>query len=371
MAYIILNALDQSPISQDTNAANAIAETVALAQHCEFLGYQRYWVAEHHNTSSFAGAAPEILMSYIAAKTNRIHIGSGGIMIGHYSPLKIAEQFQMLAALAPGRIDLGIGRAPGGDMRTSAALQAGPKAWPPEAFPEQAQMLRQFIEDAAGQTDAEGGFATSHPYQGIHAQPVGAIMPRMWMLGSGGDSAIYAAQFGLPYVYAHFIGGDDGQNVIQLYKDHFKPSQYLDTPYLGFAVSALVAETEKEADYLSGPRNLWATRHRTGQANVFSSLEEAAAYNYTETGRDILEQVKQRSLNGTPSHVVDRLENLSYNHDVDEFFVITITPDAEARRASYGLLAEEVALRGKMRHATDDKLNLLPEKLTAQGVTHR
>lgn len=365
MSYLVLNALDQSPISEATNAAQAIQETVELAQLCETLGYQRFWVAEHHNTQSFAGAAPEILMSYIAAKTSRINIGSGGVMIGHYSPLKIAEQFQMLSALAPGRIDLGIGRAPGGDMRTSAALQAGPRAWPPEAFPEQAQMLRQFIEDAAGQKDAEGGFAGSHPYQGIRAQPVGTIMPRLWLLGSGGDSAIYAAQFGLPYVYAHFIGGNDGQHVIQLYKDHFKPSQYLDKPYLGFAVSAMVAETQEQADYLSGPRNLWATKLGTGQSGIFPSLETAAHHQYDETQTAALEAVKQRSLNGTAHKVADDLEQLSQDFDVDEFFIITITPDAKARQNAYRLLANEVTSRGKMRHTLASNHNLNQNKASA------
>ena len=168
-----LNALDQSAITTSGDSETAIYETVALAQYLDSIGYHRFWLAEHHNTAAFAIAAPEILIAHIAAHTKNLRIGSGGIMVPHYSPLKIAEQFRMLETLAPNRIDLGIGRAPGGDPRTAAALQAGPKAWPIEVFPQQVEMLLQFLQDAAGLTGAAGGFPADHPYQGIHAQPMG------------------------------------------------------------------------------------------------------------------------------------------------------------------------------------------------------
>lgn len=345
MTHFRINALDQSPISVGQSPTEAIKETSALAVFCEAQGYHRFWVAEHHNTSAFAGAAPEILMAHLAAVTSDIKIGSGGIMISHYSPLKIAEQFRMLATLAPGRIDLGIGRAPGGDARTSAALQAGPKAWPPEVFPQQVEMLRQLLEDAAGLSGAEGGWPDDHPYQTIHAQPTGSAAPQIWVLGSGGDSAIYAAQFGLPYVYAHFIGGDDGLNAIEMYKQHFKPSRDCQRPLVGFALSALAAETQADADYYTAPRNLWAVRFLQGQGGIFPSLEQAANYTYDAREKLILDQVRARSLSGTPATIVDGLIDLKTAHDVDEFFIVTITPDATARQASYGLIAE--GLRGR------------------------
>ena len=187
-----LNALDQSAITTASDASQAVYETVELACYLDGLGFRRFWLAEHHNTAAFAGAAPEVLIAHIASRTSRISVGSGGIMLPHYAPLKVAEQFRMLETLAPGRIDLGIGRAPGGDPKTTAALQSGPKAWPVEVFPQQVEILLQFLEDAMGLSGDQGGFAPDHPYQGIHAQPRGAGRVPVWMLGSGGDGAFHA-----------------------------------------------------------------------------------------------------------------------------------------------------------------------------------
>lgn len=340
MSSLVINVLDQSPIAEGSSAQAAIAETISLAEFCESLGYHRYWVAEHHNTPAFAGAAPEILIAHLAAKTSKMHIGSGGIMISHYSPLKIAEQFRSLASLAPGRIDLGIGRAPGGDARTSAALQAGPRAWPPEVFPQQVEMIKQFLEDAAGLSGQEGGFPADHPYQGIHAQPSGGPPPSMWLLGSGGDSAVYAAQFGLPYVYADFIGGPEGRHVIDLYRRNFSPSPFCPEAKIGFALSVLAAPSQAEADYYSASRNLWAVQFRLGQAARFLPSSVAAAYTFNETEAMILSQVKARTISGTGELVAEQLRDLKIQHQVDEFFLVTITPDAPARRNSYALVAQ-------------------------------
>src|SRR5271168_163887 len=196
-----LSVLDQSPVRSDGTAADAIAETIALAKACERLGYHRYWLAEHHNTKSFAGSAPEVLIARVAAETETIRVGSGGVMLTHYSPLKVAEQFRMLEILSPGRIDLGLGRAPGTDQRTSMALQAGPQGWGIDAFPSQVHLLRQFLDDAAG----VGKFPDDHPYRSIHAMPRGRGYPEIWLLGSGIHSAVYAAEFGLPFSHAYFI----------------------------------------------------------------------------------------------------------------------------------------------------------------------
>jgi len=201
---MLLSVLDQSPIRKDGNAESAVAETIALAKACDRLGYHRYWLAEHHNSNSFAGSCPEILIGRVAQETRHIRVGSGGVMLTHYSPLKVAEQFRMLELLNPGRIDLGLGRAPGTDQMTSRALQAGPQGVGIDAFPSQVHLLRQFLDDAVG-VDA---FAQDHPYRGIHAMPRGHGHPEMWLLGSGIHSAVYAAELGLPFSHAYFISTD-------------------------------------------------------------------------------------------------------------------------------------------------------------------
>src|SRR5580692_1472906 len=175
-----LSVLDQSPIRKGGDAAEAVVETIKLAKAWAALGYRRYWVAEHHNSESFAGSCPEILIAKIAAETSTIRVGSGGVMLTHYSPLKVAEQFRMLELLSPGRIDLGLGRAPASDQRTAQALQAGPQGWGVDAFPSQVHLLKQFLDDAAGVSP----LPDDHPYRGIHAMPAGPTRPEMWLLGS-------------------------------------------------------------------------------------------------------------------------------------------------------------------------------------------
>ncbi len=355
MKPLVLNALDQSPITEDMAPAAALSETIALARHCDALGYHRFWVAEHHNTPAFAGSAPEVLLAHLAAQTHSIHIGSGGVMISHYSPLKIAEQFQILSALAPGRIDLGVGRAAGADPRTAAALQAGPRAWPPEAFPQQLEMLRQFMDDAQGRQDEAGGFARDHPYQGIHAQPVAAPMPRIWVLGSGGDSALYAAHFGLPFVYADFIGGAAGRDAIHMYRQHFTPSHHESQPVIAFAVSALAATSDDEAHRLAAPIKLWSLRHRMGANAPIPSLATAQSHNYSDAEKAALAETQDRMLVGTAESILERCQAMARQYQVDEFFFVSITPDAQARRDSYSLLMHE-----NMR--TQKHLEQQPEK---------
>ena len=347
-----LNALDQSAITTSGDSETAIYETVALAQHLDSIGYHRFWLAEHHNTAAFAIAAPEILIAHIAAHTKNLRIGSGGIMVPHYSPLKIAEQFRMLETLAPNRIDLGIGRAPGGDPRTAAALQAGPKAWPIEVFPQQVEMLLQFLQDAAGLTGAAGGFPADHPYQGIHAQPInGAISGAMgtrilpvWMLGSGGDGAIHAAQFGLPYVYAHFINPDNLAQAAQSYRQNFAASAFMDAPKLAVALSILVADSQEQADYLARPRNIWATQLLQNRAGRFPTLAQAQDWQpENEHERDLLAMIQARSLTGTADDVAEKIDALLRPYDVAEIFALTLIPDIEARKTSYHLLARQFA----------------------------
>ena len=345
MVDFALNALDQSAIVTDGTAAQAVSETVALAEYLDTLGYRRFWLAEHHNTASFAGAAPEILIAHIASRTQHIHIGSGGIMLPHYSPMKVAEQFRMLTTLAPNRIDLGLGRAPGGDARTAAALQPGPKSWPPEVFPQQVEMLMQFLEDANGLSGAQGGFPDEHPYQGLHAQPMGQEAVPLYMLGSGGDGAFHAAQFGLPYVYAHFINPENLDSALKTYRDNFKPSRQLAEPKAILAISVLAADSAEEAAYYAKPRNIWAAKLMQNRAGRFPSLAEAEAFQPNEKDAALLAMIEARSLTGTAETVISKLDELARAHDIAEVFALTLIPDLQARKRSYALLAEAAGLQ--------------------------
>jgi len=330
-----LSVLDQSPVRSDGTAADAVAETIALAKACERLGYHRYWLAEHHNTKSFAGSAPEVLIARVAAETKTIRVGSGGVMLTHYSPLKVAEQFRMLEILSPGRIDLGLGRAPGTDQRTAQALQAGPQGWGIDAFPSQVHLLRQFLDDAAG-----APLPDDHPYRGIHATPMGPTRPEMWLLGSGIHSAVYAGELGLPFAHAHFISADGSEEAVENYRHRFKPSAWCERPRVAMGVAALAAETEDEARRLAASRNLWVVRLLTGRPIAFPPPEEALGYPYTEQEKALLENIEARSTVGTPDVVKKRLTALAERHGAEELVIVTITYDAKSRLRSYELLAE-------------------------------
>jgi len=340
-----LSVLDQSPIRAGGTSADALNDTIDLARRCDVLGYKRYWVAEHHNTKSFAGSAPEVLISRLAAETRSIRVGSGGVMMPHYSPLKVAEVFRVLETLYPGRIDLGLGRAAGTDPRTTAALMPGPKAYPLEVFPQQVEMLTQFLEDATGLVGEAGGFPEDHPYLGIHASPLGPGVPEMWMLGSGGDGAMHAAQFGLPYCYAHFINPDSLDQAMSTYRKFFQPSRDLTEPYAAMGVSVTVAETEEEARRISASRNLWVLKLMQNKAGAFPSVEDALAYPYTDEERALLRGIEARGMVGTPDQVRDQLLHLAEKYDVREFAVVTITYDHADRVRSYELLADAFALK--------------------------
>jgi luciferase family oxidoreductase group 1 len=335
-----LSVLDQSPIRKDGTPADAVAETIALAKACEALGYHRYWVAEHHNSNSFAGSCPEILIARLAAETKTMRVGSGGVMLSHYSPLKIAEQFRMLEVLAPGRIDLGLGRAPGSDQLTARALQAGPQAWGIDAFPSQLVLVRQFLDDASGTP-----FPDDHPYRGIHAMPEGPGRPQMWMLGSGIHSAVYAAELGLPFSHAHFISPDGSEEACAAYRHRFRPSAWCETPTISMGVAALAAETEDDARKLSASRNLWVVRLLTGRPIPFPSPDEALAYAFTDQERALLRTVEARSTVGTAQTVRAKLLDIAERHGADELVVVTITYDYASRLWSYELLAEAFGLR--------------------------
>lgn len=335
-----LSVLDQSPIPKGGGAPAAIAETIKLAKAAERLGYYRYWLAEHHSTHSFAGSAPEILIGRVASETSTIRVGSGGVMLTHYSPLKVAEQFRMLEVLTPGRIDLGLGRAPGGDQRTAMALQAGPQAWGIDAFPSQVNLLRQFLDDAAGTPMPD-----DHPYRGIHAMPEGPTRPEMWLLGSGMHSAVYAGELGLPFSHAYFINTEGSVEACEEYRRRFKPSPWCERPRVSMGVAALVAESDEEARRLSASRNLWVVRLLTNRPIAFPPPEEALDYPYTEQELAILQAVERRSVVGTKEQVRTKLLSLADAHGAEELVVVTITYDYASRLRSYELLADAFALK--------------------------
>lgn len=339
--------LDQSPIRKGGTAAQAIFETIELAKAAEVLGYSRYWLAEHHNTRAYAGTCPEVLIGRVASETSRIRVGSGGVLLSHYSPLKVAEQFRMLETLYPGRIDLGLGRAPGGDGRTAAALQAGPQAYGIDAYPQQVDLLRRYLEDAAGYE----GFDADHPYHGIHAVPMGQGLPEMWLLGSGVHSAVYAGAFGLGFTYAHFIssedggGGHTGPEIIETYTEGFRPGLHLEAPRPSVAVSVICAPTDEQAQFVAASRNLWVMKLLGGEHTAFVSPEDALSYPYSEPQRKLLNSIAGRSITGSPETVHARLTDIMERYHAEELIILTLTYSFEDRLTSYRLIADAFGLK--------------------------
>ncbi len=330
-----LSVLDQSPIGAGRTPADAVAETLDLARLCDSLGYHRYWLAEHHSSDGLAGAAPEILIARVAAETRHLRVGSGGVMLPHYSALKVAEQFRMLETLFPGRIDLGIGRAPGSDGRTALALQPGPHAYGIEHFPNQIADLVDWLR---------GSLPDGHPFAAVKAQPAGPTMPELWVLGSSGESARYAAHFGLGFAHAHFISARGGAEACDAYRRHFSPSPELPGPRAALAVFALVADTEAEAQRLALSRDLWRLRLDQGILGPVPSVAEAESHPYSDFERAQIQRNRQRQTIGAPEQVRARLAELAREHAADELVVVSICHDKAARRRSYALLAEAFAL---------------------------
>ncbi len=333
---IRLSVLDQSTIVSGRSADESIRESLELARHCEALGYDRYWLAEHHNTASQAGSAPEILIGAIAATTSRIRVGSAGIMLPHYAALKVAEQFRVLEAIAPGRIDLGLGRAPGSDGRTAFALNplADTAA---EHFPAQVRDLLDWIN---GRRLLEG-----HPFRDVRAEPAGPTAPEVWILGSSDYGAQVAAFFGLPYCFAHFItDGRGAAEALALYHRTYRPSERHPAPHAALCVWALAADSEAEAERLFSSRGLWRLGRDRGVFVPLPTPEEAASYRYTEAELERTARLRETALYGTAPVVGERLRALAAAHGVAEIAILTTVHDPAARRHSYALLAEEFGL---------------------------
>ena len=329
---IALSVLDQSPVPSGSDATTAFSNTVDLAQLVERLGYRRYWVAEHHGTNTLAGSAPEVLIAHIAAQTTSIRVGSGGVMLPHYSALKVAEQFHVLASLYPGRIDLGIGRAPGGDQLSSIALQRNRQNPAGDDF-----------LDQMGELVAWYGkqFPAEHPFSRIAPTPIPRVEPSLWLLSSSGYSASAAAHFGAGISWAHFINPDGGAEGLRYYREHFSPRRDGDVPAESLAISAICADSDEEAQLLATSNQLRRLRSRLyGDSGPIPSVGEALAYPFSDAERAFLEQSSQRMVLGAPDKVRAEIEALATSYGVEEVVVVTITHDHDARRRSYELLAK-------------------------------
>ena len=340
---MLLSVLDQSTVISGRSPDASIRESLALAKHAEALGYRRYWVAEHHNSDSIAGSAPEVLIAAIAATTERIRVGSAGVMLPHYSALKVAEQFRVLEAIAPGRIDLGLGRAPGSDGLTAHALNPN-AATAAEHFPAQVRDLMAWL---AGEKLIE-----RHPFRDIRAMPSGPTLPELWMLGSSDYGAQVAAYFGLPFCFAHFITEGRGcEEALSIYRDGYRPSERHPEPYAAVCVWALAAETQTEAERLFSSRALARLWRDHGVFAPLPSPEEAAAYPYTDADQARLERLRARTLYGTPDVVGAKLRALAADLGVAEMAILTTVHCPAARRRSYSLLAREFGLEAAERVA--------------------
>jgi luciferase family oxidoreductase group 1 len=329
------SVLDQSPASAGSTEDTAIRDSIALAQHCDTLGYERYWVSEHHNSASIVGTAPEILMAAVAATTPRIRVGSAGVMLPHYSALKVAEQFRVLEAIAPGRIDLGVGRAPGSDGLTARALN--PHSNAAEDFPRQVQELQHWVSGLE--------LPVGHPYRSIAALPRGLTSPEIWILGSSAYGAQLAAHFGLPYAFAYFFSDGAGvDEALSLYRRNYRPSDRYPKPYPTICVWALAADTEAEAQHLAKTREYWRTGFDKGLRLALVSPETAAAHAYTDAEHVMIQKLRERALVGSGPQVAQKLQALAQHLALDEIVINTWTFDPAARQRSYSVLASALAL---------------------------
>jgi len=339
-----LSVLDQSIACVGRPHGQTIRDTIALAQHCEQLGYERFWVSEHHSNETIVGTAPEILMAAIGQVTSRIRVGSAGVMLPHYSPLKVSEQFRVLDAIAPGRIDLGLGRAPGSDGRTAFALHPMANERP-VMFPND---VRDILCWLSGTELPEG-----HRFRPIKAYPAGDTVPEVWMLGSSDYGAQVAAHFGLPYAFAWFFAdGGAGVQAMKLYQSTYKPSERHPEPNSALCVFALCAETEEEATYHFPPRARFRLFRDRGVFEPLVSPEEAMNYDYSEAERQRMRQLQDSAFVGTPDKVAERINGLAKDLNIQEMAIVTWAHDEPVRHKSYELLADAFGLH-KMSEAAE------------------
>jgi luciferase family oxidoreductase group 1 len=331
---IPLSILDLSVVTSGTPPAGALRNSIDLAKHADGLGYVRYWLAEHHNLASVASPAPEIMIGQIAAVTQNIRVGSGGIMLPNHAPLMVAERFKMLEALFPGRIDLG--RAPGTDGATAHALRSRLDARGGDDFLERLSELTMW---------ENRDFPPGHPYNNVVAMPNDVPLPPIWLLGSSDYSSDLSAQVGMGFAFAHHFASHDAADAMVHYRARFKSSGWRQTPHAILAVAAVTAETDAEAERLASSADLNRLRRDRGEYAPLPGVEEALAYPYSDSEKMKIARNRSRLFVGSPSTVMEKLQPLIRDTQADELMVITAMYDHDARKKSYSLLAEAFQLQ--------------------------
>jgi luciferase family oxidoreductase group 1 len=337
-----LSVLDLSPITTGHSGATALRNSLDLAQLADRLGYTRYWVAEHHNLPSVASSAPDIMIGQIAALTRRMRVGSGGVMLPNHAPLMVAERFKVLEALFPGRIDLGLGRAPGTDPLTSVALRRRQDMRDDDDFLERFQELM-LLETR--------GFPEGHPFRNVRAMPADVPLPPIYLLGSSGYSAELAAAIGAGFSFAHHFATHDAVDAMTSYREHFKPSPALARPLAILAVAVVAADTDEQAERLAATIDLNFVRRQKGEYLPLASPEEALAYDYAPIDRERIRQGRERLFVGAPQTILARLLPFIAATHADEVMITTMIYDHAARRHSYELMAQAFGLAGQERQA--------------------
>jgi luciferase family oxidoreductase group 1 len=335
MGGLRLSVLDQSPVPMGSTPGEALQNSIALARRVDELGYTRFWMSEHHAMDTLACTAPEIMLARIGAETKRIRIGSGGIMLPHYTSLKVAEVFRTVHALYPGRVDLGIGRAPGGGPMEALALRRSRKTPMEDDFPEQVSELLAFLE---------GGFPEGHPFAKIRVSPEMPGGPDVWMLGSSMWSSAAAVEFGLPYSFAHFFSPVKTREAIEAYMRGFRGGKYRERPEATVAVGVVCAETQEEAEFLAASVRLLQRRIRLGDRRPVASPEDALRELRLMGDVPLEEGEWPRYFVGTPGVVRERLEEMAGELGIGELIVNTIVWEHAKRLRSYELLAREFEL---------------------------
>jgi luciferase family oxidoreductase group 1 len=328
---IPLSILDLSPVASGSTAAQALRNSLDLARLADALGFTRYWVAEHHNMPSIASSAPEIMIGQIAAATARIRVGSGGVMLPNHAPLMVAERFKVLEALYPGRIDLGLGRAPGTDPATSYALRRR------QGISEEDDFLDRFNELMLLESR---GFPAGHPFANVRAMPSDVPLPPIYLLGSSDYSAQLAGHIGAAFAFAHHFANFDAAEAMRLYREAFKPSPAHEKPYAILATHVVCAATDEQAERLAGTVDLNIVRRGKGEYLPLASPEEAAACDYAPVDRARIAQNRARVAVGSPATVKAKLAPLLEAAQAQELMVTTMIYDHAARKRSYELLAE-------------------------------
>ncbi|MGJ9460540.1 LLM class flavin-dependent oxidoreductase [Oceanobacillus sp. CF4.6] len=336
---VFLNILDYALIDEGSNARDALGQTTELARYADELGYHRYWVPEQHNALSIASSAPEMLMMHLAAATKSIRVGSGGVMIPHYSPYKIAENFRMLEALHPARIDLGIGNSTGGRIVSKVLNEEKEERLP---YEQQVTDIQKYL---TGETTQE------HRFQKLIATPVIDTLPEIWMLGAGGKSTKIATEYGTAYSYAHFIKPSEvGADIIATYRKNFKASVFHEKPNVSISVFVVIAETKEEAEELSKAFDLWMASLETAKnPPYFPSVETAKKRQYSSFEKQKINQIRKRMIVGNPAHVKEEIIKLAEFYQADEVTLIPNFPGAANRMKGIQLLADAFKLRGKQK----------------------